>query len=135
MWPPREPTWKPEVVAPPRGSPFVYGDGFNPALRPSNARRRRQEGDTRDARDSGDESDSEFSGSSPEPYMSDYDDDMPLAYTSSRVRRGSEGWEVRPAPGWATGELPPAPLWDPAVTAERPWETPGRYNVYVPGDD
>lgn len=106
----------------------MYGNGFNPALVPSSgAQREDSEG-----------SDSEHSGSSPEPYLSDYDDDIPLAYTSSRVRRGSEGWEVRPAPGWATGMGPRDGQMfakDVEHFSARPWERPGRYKVYVPGED
>jgi hypothetical protein len=56
--------------------------------------------------------------SSPEPYMSDYDED--------RVRQGSEGWEVKPSV---------SPWNDPLLNGgmddlRRPWERDGRYNVY-----
>jgi palmitoyltransferase len=127
-WPPRDPQWQPELAHDPQGSPFIYGDGFNPALRPSNAgSRSRGFGAGAACLAVAEE---EIGGrSSPEPeYSEDDDDDLPLAYSSSRVRRGSEGWEVRPAPGWAAPQMF-------APTPVRPWERPGRYNVYTPEDE
>lgn len=82
-----------------------------------------------------DGNESEDSSSSPEPYLSDYDDedDRPLAYSSSRVRRGSEGWEVRPA---AAQDWAAQAAWDvEARSRVQPWEEPGRYNVYDSGSD
>ncbi|KAL7424244.1 Palmitoyltransferase [Cryptotrichosporon argae] len=192
-WPPADPTRLPNPVRPRHASAFVYGDGLNPALEPSSMRRRSnpdQRGERGDVwpgqhehglapdverqvgwahtHDAG-YSSSERSSSSPEPYLSDYDDDewdgphrrrkagkggqpggqqeeddndnddndddVPLAHLPTRVRRGSEGYEVRSRPAWETGELD----WAHGVTdaqrerwAERPWEERGRYNVYDP---
>lgn len=136
-WPPRDPSHYAKP-APVPDSPWVYGDGLNPRLKPSSMARRARDScyvpawDTRldengyAVEDAGDTS----SSSSPEPYHSDWDDedDRPLAYASSRrVRRGSEGWEVGPGTnGWSMD----TPLW------ERPaWEQPGRYRTYVPEND
>lgn len=140
-------------------------DGLNPALRPTNGslrareqrRLRSREGDGQrhtqheghagegdDIYSSGSERDadedlhpgSDFgSGSSPEPYMSDYDDEnwgplergerMPRS-REMRVRQGSEGYEVRPMGDWNIVDDHPMPRGD------RPWEEEGRYNVYHP---
>lgn len=118
--------------------PFVYGDGLNPALKPSSMAKRARDScyvpawDTR-LDENGfavEDNESVSSSSSPEPYHSDWDeeDERPLAYASSmRVRRGSEGWEVRPGTQSWTTEVPE---W------ERPaWERPGRYRTYVPESD
>jgi palmitoyltransferase len=124
---------------PPDASAFVYGgDSFNPALRPSNAAKRRQ------ATAAADEGDgwvtSSSRGSSPEPYLSDYDDEgwgprsgqeeqeEQLRRLEGRVRRGSEGWEVRPESAWnrpQEGGMGPGPA----------WLEQGRYNVYEPSHD
>lgn len=90
---------------------------------------------------------SDHTSSSPEFYLSDYDDeddDKPLAYTSARVRRGSEGWEIRPA-GFGGGGAGAA--WNAQAVlsemdqvaqahaaAQHPWQRPGRYNVYDDGE-
>ncbi|KAL1411028.1 Palmitoyltransferase [Vanrija albida] len=153
-WPPRDPIQYPNPP-PPSGNAFVYGNGFNPALRASNgaSRERRQRNQQAQERrpyshanpsnyvapwetDAEDDSEPD-SSSSPERYLSDYDDDdVPLrAYTSAtRVRRGSEGWEVRPAPGWSTGTTATAAALEDVErdAARPPWEQSGRYRTYVP---
>lgn len=135
-WPPRDPQYY-QQPAPMPAQPFVYGDGLNPALKPSSMAKRARDScyvpawDTRlDENGFAVDDEDTSSSSSPEPYHSDWDeeDDRPLAYASSmRVRRGSEGWEVRPGQqGWSTE----VPVW------ERPaWEQPGRYRTYVPEAD
>lgn len=148
-WPPADPTRLPNPD-PPRGnaSAFVYGnEGFNPALRPSSAalRARSRDGPHPSSQRPGvtgwnggdgtiteysEESDDASGSSSPERYLSDYDehDEGPLgagermAGSHMRVRRGSEGYEIRSGvAGWdvETGNRPP-------------WEREGRYNYYVP---
>ena len=74
-------------------------------------------------------------GSSPEPYLSDYDDENwgprdavsaeedRLRRLEGKVRRGSEGFEIRPE--IAAWNRRPGPSW-----AEQ-----GRYNVYEPNHD
>ncbi|WVQ78513.1 hypothetical protein IAT38_000599 [Cryptococcus sp. DSM 104549] len=179
-WPPQDPSRLPNP--PPLAahtSAFIYGnDGFNPALRPSNSTMRRSRqpsgggaghsggaggGDEDDAvggyYSSGEDRDygsnkSHSTSSSPEPYLSDYDEDNegPMMHGErlGRVRRGSEGWEVRPGGSWAGGvgdiESSPGEGWGQPGQAQgwgaeqrdarfqRPWEEPGRYNVYVPGE-
>ncbi|BEI81673.1 hypothetical protein CcaverHIS002_0208330 [Cutaneotrichosporon cavernicola] len=145
MWPPREQHSEPVPL--PMGSPFVYGDGFNPALKASSGARRARDGCAtytapwetavdEDGNAIDDESDG--TSSTPEFYLSDYDDeDEPLAYTSARVRRGSEGWEVRPASvggggpaGWNAGVAQLDALAQAHTNAQYPWQRPGRYNVY-----
>lgn len=145
-WPPVDPTRLPNPAPIPAGaSPFIYGgNSFNPSLRPSNAAKRRQasNGSREDNmemthlnhRDDGWVTPSSR-GSSPEPYLSDYDDDNYGPRTSQevqeeklrrlegRVRRGSEGYEVRPE--IAAWNRQPGPTW-----AEQ-----GRYNVYEPHVD
>ena len=81
---------------------------------------------------------SERSGSSPEPYLSDYDDENwgPLERgermarpREMRVRQGSEGYEVRPMGAWSIVD---AHDHDTRQGVDRPWEEEGRYNVYHP---
>lgn len=148
-WPPADPTRLPNPD-PPRGnaSAFVYGnEGFNPALRPSSAALRarsrdsshpqpQQPGDTGwDGVDGtiteySEESDDASGSSSPERYLSDYDehDEGPMgagermAGSHMRVRRGSEGYEIRSG---VAG-------WDVEAGNRPPWEREGRYNYYVP---
>ncbi|KAI9637964.1 Palmitoyltransferase PFA4 [Dioszegia hungarica] len=119
LWPPQDPTRLPNP--PPSyatSSAFVYGnDGFNPSLRPSSGMVRSRHSDGPPIGEAGHEQDDQYShegtnssysrSSSPEQYMSDYDDDdEPLGvrrgeeYDPSRVRRGSEGFEVRPVQPW-----------------------------------
>ena len=150
-WPPQDPSRLPNPPPPPSyASAFVYGDeGFNPQLRPSNtATRRRPARKTDDKGDGwvsgdGESEGSHRSGSSPEPYLSDYDDenwgprsageehDEQLRRLESKVRRGSEGWEIRPsAAAWNMpqgnfGREGPGPA----------WLEQGRYNVYEPTYD
>ncbi|RXK41009.1 palmitoyltransferase PFA4 [Tremella mesenterica] len=73
---------------------------------------------------------SQSQSSSPEPYLSDYDEHnegplVPGERETSRIRRGSEGWEVRPMGVWQ-GEV---------GRMKMPWLEEGRYNVYVPNDE
>ena len=152
-WPPQDPSRLPNPPPPPsHASAFVYGDnGFNPALRPSNTATRRRPVERRyedgDGWISGEGEEDEGSvgsrGSSPEPYLSDYDDenwgpklageehDEQLRRMEGRTRRGSEGWEVRPSvaawnmPSEGFGREGPGPA----------WLEQGRYNVYEPTYD
>jgi len=144
-WPPQDPSRLPDPPPPPsNASPFVYGnDGFNPSLRPSNsalrARHRHphhsQEDEQGDVYSSGSDREKDSSpsrSSSPERYLSDYDEDDwgPMDRSErtgrTRVRQGSEGWEVRPVAGWGVED-------DLEGREGRPWEDEGRYNVYDPG--
>jgi hypothetical protein len=187
-WPPHDPTRLPDVVRNPQASPFVYGDGFNPNLRPSNrdARQRPQgrhsnrhhvafeQGELRSRdgrrvegwrpsgggpdgdiyssgsdRDGDSGSNTSRSRSSPEPYLSDYDEEGwgPAERTGkfgrTTVREGSEGLEVRAVGGWAAqmdldrdqgGHQGSTSHGDHFAhePERRPWESQGRYNVYVP---
>lgn len=144
-WPPQDPSRLPNPPPPRDGNAFIYGDGLNPNLRPSNGRRRQVQSEQRhegaDGWVSEDASGSGSSrGSSPERYLSDYDDENwgprtaeetqeeQLRRLEGRVRRGSEGWEVRPAGSWnqVVGMRDgPGPA----------WLEQGRYNVYDPSDD
>lgn len=177
-WPPQDPTRLtnpgPEYYDQ-SGSAFVYGnESFNPALRPSNSslrsrdhRHHRQATQEGEVYSSGSERDNEefpvegesvSESSSPEPYLSDYDQDNwgPVAHGErmpryNRVRQGSEGYEVRPMGSWNIVDLPPDPgsrdpnSQDPSqgIMGERrrdngipmPWEERGRYNVYEPAED
>ncbi|WVR05338.1 hypothetical protein IAU60_002352 [Kwoniella sp. DSM 27419] len=155
-WPPQDPSRLPDPRPLPQGtSPFVYGnEGFNPALRPSNSAMRSRVGhpggstlsshdyQQDDAYSSGEDRTygsfgSGSGSSSPERYLSDYDDDnegpMRPGERLPRVRRGSEGWEVRPAGGAAWDQ--PDVEGRAAAPWDRPWEREGRYNVYGPSDD
>jgi hypothetical protein len=135
----------------PSGSAFTYGnESLNPSLRPTRRRHANRaidaehdsSGDERAA--DGDDSlnpltmmygkrksdnqgwgtdDSRSASSSPEPYMSDFDDDDEL---QGRVRQGSEGWEVRPSVSAWNDPL----LNERMEERRRPWEREGRYNVY-----
>ncbi len=123
-------------------SPFIYGnDGFNPSLRASNSEKREYSGGkvsrgngVAPEWESDDENGSARTGSSPERYLSDYDEEDlrpadPEAEMrrrmNARVRQGSEGWEVRPTE-WGAGLL------DVESRMERPWEEEGRYRMYEP---
>ncbi|WVN86643.1 uncharacterized protein L203_101812 [Cryptococcus depauperatus CBS 7841] len=83
--------------------------------------------------------------SSPEPYLSDYDEHnegpMIRGERMAQVRRGSEGWEVRPRVGGWNQAYDEEGAWDDEAgyddepgrqNAERPWEHRGRYNIYYP---
>lgn len=127
MWPPRDPDMdRPMRPSPnPTDNPFTYGNSFNPALQPSNSslrsRSRAEHGEKRlvspahstdhhertdnDIYSSGEDRDDYKS--SPEPYLSDFDDseDEPLQRGDDyahgvRVRRGSEGYEVAAVGSW-----------------------------------
>jgi hypothetical protein len=140
-------------------SAFVYGnESFNPALKPTNSsslRSRNHEqyidttgeiyssGSERDNDDDDDDGGSQSRSSSPEPYLSDYDDDNwgPVARGErmprhNRVRQGSEGYEVRPMGNWNVVDPDPARSTN-RVDGERemPWEEDGRYNVYHPDEE
>ncbi|KAK8869594.1 hypothetical protein IAR55_000161 [Kwoniella newhampshirensis] len=163
-WPPQDPSRLPNPGPPPANvSPFVYGnEGFNPNLRPSNSAIRSRQGSASASGSaprgeegdysSGEERDygsigSGSRSSSPEPYLSDYDDgdeEHPPQHARSpapRVRRGSEGWEVRSG-GWGGPtmimdveeghEYAGGGEFDAEGHFRRPWEVAGRYNVYVP---
>jgi palmitoyltransferase len=160
-WPPQDPSRLPQ----PRHFPtegvssdaaFVYGNsGFNPHLRPSNGSIRARQNRTASAEDtllerhiapspiqaSGQDDTGSMSSdsrsSSPEPYLSDYDEDNwgPMSRHADdrarRMRRGSEGWEVRPSQPWLEPDA-----YQPVEPARRlrPWEDSGRYNMYDPDE-
>ncbi len=145
-------------------SAFTYGEeSFNPALRPTNGQLRSRNSDSSQHADrshyenrpnaneyvspwhveigsDGEErrAGSDRSSSSPEPYLSDYDEENvgPLApgERMSRVRRGSEGWEVKPNFAWNGQVATGVALEDDPEgrIGARPWEESGRYNVYEP---
>ena len=140
-WPPQDPSRLPNPP-PPNATAlaFVYGnDGFNPALRPSSSvmRARHPPNNGGKMAHELESSEDEGASSSPERYLSDYDDEGwgPADYEAeqrrrgSRVRRGSEGWEVQAAPSWGAG------LDDVERRMVRPWEDPGRYQMYEPEVD
>ncbi|KAK4687748.1 hypothetical protein P7C73_g2362, partial [Tremellales sp. Uapishka_1] len=137
LWPPQDPTRLPNPAPiDASASPFVYGDGFNPRLRPSKSRNHARSGDPSpwetELNSSGEERDNDSlrSSSSPEPYLSDYDDED---VGPMKVRRGSEGLEVRPTQhSW--NQLDCDDDFQGRIGA-RPWEENGRYNVYVPEGD
>jgi len=163
-WPPTDPTRLPNPRRPsPAARAFVYGDdGFNPALRPSNASLRAREGKGRNVGsdpapewnltdDEGGGRGSQGSSSSPEQYLSDYDGEwtqndreevqrrrMNPHFARTRVREGSEGWEVRPVSAWDTPLVARGSEVDDdqhGRVGARPWEDAGRYNTYVPQAD
>ncbi|KAN0063216.1 Palmitoyltransferase [Thecaphora frezii] len=89
-WPPKDPTRPLHAAAAgalpawrTAASPFTYGEGFNPQLE-AELRRRTQYHQQQEEEEEEEESGSEISTGS---------DDVPVA---ARVRKGSEGWEVRP---------------------------------------
>ncbi|WWD01164.1 hypothetical protein V866_008103 [Kwoniella sp. B9012] len=157
-WPPQDPTRLPNPRPIPNGtSPFIYGnEGFNPNLIPSNSQIRSRSGYSRTSpdRSHGEEgyssteereygsisSGSNSRSSSPEIYLSDYDDHnegpLPPGKRLPRVRRGSEGWEVRPGPAGPAGSWADLEYGGDTELREqrRPWEDEGRYNYYVPGE-
>lgn len=79
-------------------------------------------------------SDGESSSSSPERYLSDYDEDdrgpLPRGQRLERVRQGSEGWEVRPNPVWSQSARD-----DLELGPSAPWLDQGRYNYYEPSNN
>jgi len=114
----------------------VYGNnGFNPALQSSNSSKRTRHGESDTAPELGSDGEdgSAYTCSSPERYLSDYDDEGwgradhegDMRRRMNRVRQGSEGWEMRPA-DWGVD------LNDLERRAERPWEEEGRYRLYEP---
>jgi len=145
-WPPQDPSRLPNPRRPAAStSAFVYGNnGFNPNLKPSSTRNRRnrpeeqnEEGDAAKEWESDGGRSSQHTGSSPEQYLSDYDDgewsegDKEAEIRrrmKPRVRQGSEGWEVRPGQ-WEIEQQ------DPPRQSGRPWEDTGRYQVYEPVND
>lgn len=141
-WPPEEPRIYPEddsdheLVLP--ASPWTYeNDSLNPNLHPSNARRRIARSSRRpptnghhsalppyhpDYEESGNAA---YSPSSSRDYSSDEDDYYnggPHSSAGVRVRRGSEGYEVKPVDREEMLRR---------FVDERTAE-PGRYNVYEP---
>ncbi|WWC60858.1 uncharacterized protein I303_103434 [Kwoniella dejecticola CBS 10117] len=159
LWPPKDPGRLPDPRPIPSGtSPFIYGnEGFNPNLRPSNSQIRARsqysttpqdvDKDEEQAYSSGEDRDygsisegsSRSRSSSPEIYLSDYDEhnEGPLGgQRMPRMRRGSEGWEVRPAAGSWAGHMRDIEGADdgPSYSSRRPWEEEGRYNYYIPDE-
>ncbi len=67
--------------------------------------------------------------SSPEPYLSDMDDEAEDPDRRVRVREGSEGYEIAPRRGWMD-DFDRGARSSPA--GRMPWEQEGRYNVYEP---
>lgn len=135
-WPPQEHSIYPEEDDPDHQlvlpeSPWTYkSESFNPNLTPSNARRRITRTNRQAPANSG--------HSALPPYHPDYEEggDVPFAPDSSdeddyydegpavRVRRGSEGYEVKPV---AREDMLRQYVY------ERTTE-PGRYNVYEPDE-
>jgi hypothetical protein len=111
----------------------VYGnEGFNPALRPSSAalRARSRDGPHPNSQWPGGTGWDGGNGTITEYSEESYDehDEGPLgagermAGSHMRVRRGSEGYEIRSG---VAG-------WDVEAGNRPPWERQGRYNYYVP---
>ncbi|KIO26982.1 hypothetical protein M407DRAFT_14980 [Tulasnella calospora MUT 4182] len=117
IWPPKDPTQYNENIGPrfAGDSPFTYGNNFNPHLEASNTQLRSRHQASRRAAEAEYENDDRLSTSTPsrESFSSnEYPDHHPGpgdGYTdgegedepdvvngSVRLRRGSEGWEVRP---------------------------------------
>ena len=115
----------------------MYGnDGFNPSLRPSRSTAigRSTEAELAAEGESDGENGSVHTSSSPERYLSDYDDEAwgpaesdaeMRRQISTRVRQGSEGWEVRSS-DWGVD------MNDVERRSGRPWEDTGRYQIYEP---
>lgn len=86
---------------------------------------------------------SDSRSSSPEPYLSDYDEDNwgPMSRHGDDVarrmmRRGSEGWEVRPSQPWLQPQVyDQDEIGATDAGVRRPWEDQGRYNLYDPDAD
>ena len=141
QWPPQDPSRLPNPPPPvPSASAFVYGNnGFNPALKPSNANKLNQSRNVDVALENTSdiaEGASDHTGSSPERYLSDYDDDDEVVgpaereaemrrRMNTRVRRGGEGWEVRTG-NWGVD------LEDLEIRSGKPWDEEGRYRLYQP---
>lgn len=128
-WPPRDPDRDGPIrsLPDPGSNPFTYGNSFNPALTPSNAvlrsRSRRPESANSTARDlrhpvdvdgnhceehysSGEERDQCGEETSSDRYLSGTDDSADESFSEEghdqrvRLRRGSEGYEVRALTSW-----------------------------------
>ncbi|KAF8445635.1 zf-DHHC-domain-containing protein [Boletus edulis BED1] len=123
-WPPRDPALEHQKPFKLPDSPWTYENGdFNPALRPSNARPRSIDGRS---------STRAYTSALP-PYHPDFEHDAYPAETDTdpeegygglRVRRGSEGFEVRP--------IDREELLEEYIQIEV--ERTGRYQVYEPED-
>ncbi|KAF9516559.1 hypothetical protein BS47DRAFT_1371685 [Hydnum rufescens UP504] len=119
-------------------SPWTYGNGLNPTLRPSNTTRLRANA-TRQPENPVDPI-SPLHISNVPPYHASFqsegefgpDVDPPDNSSQISVRLGSEGWEARPAT-----TVDPGARWDVGAWREgiaSPPE-PERYNWYVPNED
>jgi palmitoyltransferase ZDHHC6 len=117
IWPPQDPYKQPGYTGPAHDfskdtTPWTYGNGVNPNLQPSNTYRRAQISGGRSNvppyhpayQPGGSETDDELqttSTPSRHSYSDEYDhpfqeeDDERVQWSNPRVRRGSEGFEVR----------------------------------------
>ncbi|TFK26647.1 palmitoyltransferase PFA4 [Coprinopsis marcescibilis] len=111
IWPPREPDSLPRKVIDPTASPFTYGEErLNPSLSPSNIRRR-QTGKHSNGGSSPahalppyhpDYKEGEYFSGTQNQDLDDYSEseseisEPPSGKPGSRVRRGSEGYEIQP---------------------------------------
>ncbi|KAG8895783.1 Palmitoyltransferase [Tulasnella sp. 403] len=171
VWPPRDPTTYTEHSGPRLmgDSAFTYGTGFNPALRPSNAqlRARHSQNHPHPAYDNDEHNDRATSSTpSRESFSSnEYPDAYPRGSAKYdvdgqpeddgvrsgdvRVRRGSEGWEVRSMTREeivqrylaVRGMEDDGRMGGPDTVPILPVQEPGRYKHYIPesaysdGDD
>jgi len=129
-------------------NPFTYGNGLNPALRPGGQLRSRKYPKALDQQPGTvpveedrmtSSTPSRQSFSSNEYPDVQYEEEMGEVHGDVRVRRGSEGWEVRPmskedivrkylaSRGLEDDSPPPNGFHTQDVTQQ-----PGRYNRYVP---
>lgn len=127
-WPPRDPDRDGPIrpLPDPTSNPFTYGESFNPALTPSNAvlRSRSRQPTSANSTDtglhhsvngldfreehysSGEERDRCDEESSSDRYLSGTDDSADESFSGRagnphvRLRRGSEGYEVRAMTSW-----------------------------------
>lgn len=160
IWPPKDPTQYNENIGPrfAGDSPFTYGNNFNPHLEASNTQLRSRHQASRRAAEAEYENDDRLSTSTPsrESFSSnEYPDHHPGpgdGYTdgegedepdvvngSVRLRRGSEGWEVRPLSKEeiVSRYIATRGLEDPVLPSQNPpsldpIQQPGRYKRYVP---
>jgi len=144
IWPPKDPETYGHSVGPRLSgkSPFTYGNGFNPSLQPSNGQLRSRLHPTTEEEDRMTSSTPSRESFSSNEYLLNDDrnhevDELGVPNGNVRVRRGSEGWEVRPTnmdreeivqrylASRGLEEDSPRPIIDPT-------QKPGRYRLYVP---
>ncbi|KIY73495.1 zf-DHHC-domain-containing protein [Cylindrobasidium torrendii FP15055 ss-10] len=128
-WPPREQPSQPRFVQ--GDSPWTYGnETLNPSLRPSSARNRGRRGASNQGNYSNlppyhpDYGKTQYGDDEPASDSS-YDEEGHPMLTRNHVRRGSEGFEIRPANRETMLHS----------YLEQLGETPGKYHRYIPEPD